>query len=85
MDYKYLEVVKMLRPNGGYVSRGFEYEGIEFIDCEPFSKEEFNLALKQYDESKAKLEANAAAKKAAAEAKLAALGLDAEDLKALGL
>jgi hypothetical protein len=36
-------------------------------------------------QAKAQAEAEAAAKKAAAEAKLAALGLTAEDLKALGL
>jgi hypothetical protein len=36
-------------------------------------------------EAKAQAEAEAAAKKAAAEAKLAALGLTADDLKALGL
>ena len=35
--------------------------------------------------AKAQAEAEAAAKKAAAEAKLAALGLTADDLKALGL
>lgn len=35
--------------------------------------------------AKAQAEAEAAAKKATAEAKLAALGLDADDLKALGL
>ena len=35
--------------------------------------------------AKAQLETEAAAKKAAAEVKLAALGLDADDLKALGL
>jgi hypothetical protein len=36
-------------------------------------------------EAEAKAEAEATAKKAAAEAKLAALGLTADDLKALGL
>jgi hypothetical protein len=36
-------------------------------------------------ELQAQLKAEAAAKKAGAEAKLAALGLDADDLKALGL
>ena len=36
-------------------------------------------------ELQAELKAEAVAKKAAAEAKLAALGLDADDLKALGL
>jgi hypothetical protein len=41
--------------------------------------------LSQIDAAKAQAEAEAAAKKAAAEAKLAALGLTTDDLKALGL
>ena len=85
MNFKFLEVVKMLRPNGGYVSRGFDYEGIEFLECEPFTKAEFEAAFAKVDEIKAQAEAEAVAKKAAAEAKLAALGLTADDLKALGL
>jgi len=50
---KFLKTLEMLRPEGGYVSRGFEYEGIEFIDCEPFTKAEFEAALNQYDDWKA--------------------------------
>lgn len=80
-----VEVLYFLRPNGGYIANGLEYEGIEFIECEPFTKEEFEAAFAQYDAWKAQQEAEAAANKAAAEAKLAALGLTADDLKALGL
>ena len=79
------EVLFYLRPQGGYVATGTEYEGIEFLECEPFAKEEFEAAFAQVDIIKAEEAAEAAAKKAAAEAKLAALGLTSDDLKALGL
>jgi len=82
---KFLKTLEMLRPEGGYVSRGFEYEGIEFIDCDPFTKAEFEAALNQYDAWKAEQDSKAIADKEAAQAKLAALGLTANDLKALGL
>lgn len=80
------EVLAFLRPDGGYVMVGDDYENIVFEShCEPFSKAEYEAAFAQVDAAKAQAEAEAAAKKAAAEAKLAALGLDADDLKALGL
>lgn len=82
---KFLKTIEMLRPEGGYISRGFEYEGIEFIDCEPFTKAEFEAALTQYDDWKSEQDAKAQANKTAAQSKLAALGLTADDLKALGL
>ena len=41
--------------------------------------------VQEESQARAKAQTEAAAKKAAAEAKLAALGLDADDLKALGL
>lgn len=80
------EVLQFLRPDGGYVMVGDEYENIVFEShCEPFSKAQFEAAFAQVDAAKAQAEVDAAAKKAAAEAKLEALGLDADDLKALGL
>lgn len=79
------EVLRMLIPNGGYVLVGDDYEGLEFLECEPITKEEYESGFAQYDAWKAERDAEQAAKKAAVEAKLAALGLDADDLKALGL
>jgi hypothetical protein len=79
------DVLKMLFPNGGWAIRGDEYEGIDFINIEPINKAEYDKAFAGYDVWKAKLEAETATTKAAAEAKLAALGLTADDLKALGL
>jgi len=80
-----IEVLNFLRPQGGYVASGLEYEGIEFVDCEPFTKAEFEDAFSAFDAWKAAQDARAAADKASATAKLEALGLTADDLKALGL
>ena len=82
---KNYEVLSMLIPNGGYVQVGEDFEGIEFLDCEPITKAQYESGFAQYDAWKAEQDAEQVAAKAAAEAKLAALGLTAEDLKALGL
>jgi hypothetical protein len=79
------EVLSMLIPNGGYVQTGDTFEGIEFLECEPITKAEYEAGFAQYDSFKAKQDADKATAKAAAQAKLAALGLTIEDLQALGL
>ncbi len=80
------EVLAFLRPNGGYVQVGQTYEGITFEpQCEPFTKEEYEAAFDLVDAAKAQAKAEAQAKRFAALAKLEALGLDEDDLKALGL
>jgi len=79
------DVLAMLRPNGGWIMRGNEYEGITFLECEPLTKAEFEAGFPQYDAWKAEQDAAVIAAKEAAEAKLAALGLTTDDLKALGL
>lgn len=80
------EVLAYLRPNGGYVQVGEDYEGITFEpQCEPFTKEEYLAAFDLIDAAKLQAEADAIAARAAAEAKLTALGLTLDDLKALGL
>lgn len=79
------QVLAMLIPDGGYVATGEDFEGIEFIDCEPITKAEFTAGFAQYDAWKAEQETKAETDKASAQAKLAALGLTADDLKALGL
>ena len=80
-----IEVLKMLIPTGGWVLRGDDFEGIEFIEATPITKAQFETGFAKYDAWKAEQDAKAAADKAAAQAKLAALGLTADDLKALGL
>lgn len=79
------DVMDLLRPNGGWMMIGDEYEGIQFIDCEPVTKSEFDKALADYPQLIAEKRAKEVAAKDAAQAKLETLGLTADDLKALGL
>lgn len=79
------QVLGFLIPNGGYVLVGDTYEGLTFPECEPITKEQFEAGFAQYDTWKTKQEEAKVTAKAAAEAKLEALGLTADDLKALGL
>jgi hypothetical protein len=79
------EVLKMLIPTGGWVIRGDDYKNIEFIECNAITEAEFDAGFAQYDAWKAEQDAEQAAAKAAAEGKLAALGLTTDDLRALGL
>jgi hypothetical protein len=79
------EVLEMLIPNGGWIITGNDYEGIQFLECDPITKAEFQAGFAQYDALKAEQEADKATAKAAAQAKLAVLGLTVEDLTALGL
>lgn len=79
------DVLTMLLPGGGWIATGDDYEGIQFIDCKPITKAQFEAGFAQYDAWKAEQDAKAEADKATATAKLAALGLTANDLKALGL
>jgi len=79
------DVLTMLIPNGGYIASGDTFEGIQFLECEPITKAQFTAGFAQWDAWKAEQEDKKAAAKNAADAKLAALGLTADDLKALGL
>ena len=80
------QVLEMLLPEGGWIIYGDNFENISWVDERPrCTKAQFEAGFAQYDAWKAEQDADIAAKKAAAEAKLAVLGLDADDLKALGL
>ena len=79
------DVLRFLLPEGGWFIAGDDYDGIQFLECEPITKEQFMAGFAQYDAWKAAQDAALAADKTAAEAKLAALGLTTDDLKALGL
>ena len=81
-----IEVLSFLRPNGGYVQVGESYDGITFEpQCEPFTEAEYEAGFAAYDAWKSNQDAAKATAKAAAEAKLEALGLTTDDLRALGL
>jgi hypothetical protein len=79
------DVLTMLIPNGGWYISGNDFEGIQFIDCASITKAQFDAGFPQFDAWKAEQDAQASADKASATAKLEALGLTADDLKALGL
>ncbi len=79
------DVLAMLLPNGGWIMTGDTYEGIEFLECEPITKKQFTDGFAQYDAWKTEQDTAQATAKAAAQSKLAALGLTVEDLQALGL
>jgi hypothetical protein len=79
------EVLNMLIPNGGYIAVGEEYEGIQFIECEPITKKQWQDGFAKVDAWKDEQDAAKVAAKKSAQSKLAALGLTVEDLTALGL
>jgi predicted Ser/Thr protein kinase len=74
------EVLAMLRPNGGYIQYGEEFEGIEFVDCEPLTKAEWEAGFAQYDFWKAEQTEARATQKAAL---LDRLGLTQEEFNTL--
>jgi hypothetical protein len=80
-----VDVLTMLIPDGGWVITGDNWEGVQFIEATPITKDQFEAGFAQYDAWKSQQDAKEAAAKATAESKLAALGLTADDLKALGL
>jgi hypothetical protein len=79
------DVLSMLCPNTEWVITEDDFDSIQWIKGEQITKAEFDAGFAQYDSWKAEQDSKAAADKAAAQAKLAALGLTADDLKALGL
>jgi len=79
------EVLGMLIPTGGWVISGEDFDGVTFIEATPITKAEFEAGFAQYDAWKAEQDAKNIIARLSAEAKLAALGLTADDLAALGL
>jgi hypothetical protein len=79
------QVLAMLIPEGGYYQVGEAYENIQFLECEPITKKQYEDGFAQYDAWKAEKDAAQAAAKDAAQAKLVSLGLTTDDLRALGL
>lgn len=74
------QVLSMLIPGGGYIQYGEEYEGIQFIECEPITKEQYEEGFVKYDELRAQREAELAEAKTAL---LNKLGITAEEAKLL--
>lgn len=74
------EVLSMLLPNGGWYISGNDYEGIQFLECEPITKAQFEAGFAKYDAYKAQQDAQQAATKAAL---LDRLGITADEAKLL--
>ena len=74
------EVLEMLIPNGGYVATGQTYEGIEFWECEPITKKQWQDGFAQYDAWKAEKDLEQATAKAEL---LDRLGITADEAKLL--
>ena len=70
------EVLSMLIPAGGWVITGNEFEGIEFIECEPVTKKQFADGFAKFDAFKAQQEAEKSVNKTAL---LQRLGITADE------
>jgi hypothetical protein len=76
------DVLAMLIPTGGWVITGDKYEGIQFLECAPITKEAFTAGFAAYDAFKAAQDARVLTP---AEKLFNATGLTVAEYKALGL
>ena len=76
-----------LRPNAEYVLSGYDIKDIVWItsDIQAITKEEYDAEYKKQNDLYAENQVKSEAAKLTAQAKLEALGLTADELKALGL
>ena len=74
------EVLGMLIPTGGWVIRGNDWEGVEFIEATPITKKQFEDGFAQYETWKTNQDTAKAAAKAAL---LTQLGITEEQAKLL--
>ena len=74
------DVLSKLIPTGGWYIAGNEYEAIQFIECEPITKEQFEAGFAEADAWKAEQDAARAAAKAAL---LAKLGITTDEARLL--
>jgi hypothetical protein len=81
------KAIQKLKPNSEYVIQSNDYSTIKWVVLEGDAptQAEIDVAIDEIKAEEIAAEAKALVDKAAAEAKLAALGLTANDLKALGL
>ncbi len=74
------DVLRMLIPTGGYIITGDEYEGIQFLECEPITKAKYEAGFAKFDEWKNEQEATKAAEKSAL---LNKLGINEDEARLL--
>jgi hypothetical protein len=74
------DVLQMLIPTGGWVIAGDDYETIQFLECDPITKEQFEAGFAVADAWRADQEAAKVAEKSAL---LAKLGITADEARLL--
>jgi hypothetical protein len=74
------DVLRMLIPTGGWVIRGNDFEGIEFIEAKPITKSQFEAGFAQYDAWKVEQDAKV---EAVIYELLAKLGITADEARLL--
>ncbi len=77
---KGVDVLSFLIPTGGWVISGNDYEGIQFLNCEPITKKQFEDGFAQYEVWKTEQDSTKAAAKAAL---LERLGITQEEANLL--
>lgn len=77
------DVLTFIEPDSQWVITGNEYEGIQWLNDITVTKERLETEIKVYQKHIEKMENDKAAAKASAQAKLAALGLTADEIKAI--
>jgi hypothetical protein len=84
---KLAEAINLYNPSAQWTLLGDDYATLEWhsVDIAKPTKAKLESLLLEVEAAKAQQEADKAAAKTAAEAKLALLGLTSADLKALGL
>lgn len=81
---KKVKAIQFIRPNAEFILNGDDLQWLDKEQKEP-TADEIKAGWTAYLADVENKKQESANKKAAAEAKLAALGLDVDDLKALGL
>ena len=74
------DVLQMLIPEGGWVIAGDDYDTIQFLECDPITKEQFEAGFKVADKWLADQEQAKTDKK---NALLEKLGLTLDEIKLL--
>lgn len=74
------DVLRFLIPTGGWAISGNDWEGVQFLEAEPITKEQFEAGFAQYDAWKAEQDA---AQSAAKSALLDRLGITEDEAKLL--
>ena len=82
-----IKAIWKLKPNSQFTFTNDDYSTIKWdvLDGEAPTQKEIDAAVKEVKADEAQAETTKATAKAAAEGKLAALGLTTDDLRALGL